>query len=54
MRRRRLVVRVYAFVAALSVAGSVYLILEMDQPYGGLVKISSAPLRAALQQLGQP
>jgi hypothetical protein len=41
-------------VAALSVAGSVYLILEMDQPYGGLVKISSAPLRAALQQLGQP
>jgi len=41
-------------VAALSVAGSVYLILEMDQPYSGLIKISSAPLRAALQQLGQP
>jgi hypothetical protein len=42
------------FVAALSVAGSIYLILEMDQPYSGLVKISSAPLRAALVQLGQP
>ena len=41
-------------VAALSVAGSVYLILEMDQPYSGLIKISSAPLRAALQQLEQP
>ena len=41
-------------VTALSVAGSVYLILEMDQPYSGLIKISSAPLRAALQQLGQP
>jgi type II secretory pathway pseudopilin PulG len=41
-------------VAALSVAGSVYLILEMDQPYSGLIKISSAPLRAALEQLGQP
>ena len=41
-------------VAALSVAGSVYLILEMDQPYSGLIKISSAPLRAAFQQLGQP
>jgi hypothetical protein len=40
-------------VAALSVAGSVYLILEMDQPYSGLIKISSAPLRAALEQLGQ-
>ena len=42
------------FVAALSVAGSVYLILEMDQPYSGLIKISSAPLRTALEKLGQP
>ena len=41
------------FVAALSVAGSIYLILEMDQPYRGLIKISSAPLRIALQELGQ-
>ena len=40
-------------VAALSVAGSIFLILEMDQPYRGLVKISSAPLRTALQELGQ-
>jgi len=42
------------FVAALSVAGSVYLILEMDQPYSGAIKISSAPLRTALEQLGRP
>ena len=42
------------FVAALSVAGSIYLILEMDQPYSGLIKLSSAPLRTALGQLGQP
>jgi hypothetical protein len=42
------------FAAALSVAGSIYLILEMDQPYSGLIKISSAPLRAALEQLGRP
>ena len=41
------------FVAALSVAGSIYLILEMDRPYTGLVKISSAPLRGALEQLGR-
>jgi hypothetical protein len=40
------------FIAALSVAGSLYLILEMDQPYGGLIKISSAPLRTALAELG--
>jgi hypothetical protein len=42
------------FVAALSVAGSIFLILEMDQPYSGLIKISSAPLRTALEQLGRP
>jgi hypothetical protein len=42
------------FVAALSVAGSIYLILEMDQPYSGLIKLSSAPLRTALEQLGRP
>ncbi len=42
------------FVAALSVAGSIYIILEMDQPYGGLIKITSAPVRTALEQLGRP
>jgi hypothetical protein len=42
------------FVCALSVAGSIYLIVEMDQPYGGLIKLSSAPLVTALDQLGQP
>lgn len=41
------------FVAALSVSGAVFLILEMYTPYTGIVEISSAPLRAALAQLGQ-
>jgi len=41
------------FVGALSIAGSLYLIVQMDQPYTGLIKISSAPVRAALDQLGQ-
>ena len=47
-------VAVALVVAALSVAGSIYMILEMDQPYSGPIQISSAPLRAALQQLGRP
>jgi Protein of unknown function (DUF4239) len=38
---------------ALSVAGSTFLILEMDRPLEGLLKISSAPLRYALAHLGQ-
>lgn len=41
-------------LAALSVAGALYLILEMDQPYGGLITISPHPLQAALAQLGKP
>ena len=41
------------FISALSVAGSIYLILDMDRPYSGLIKISSAPLRITLDQLGR-
>jgi hypothetical protein len=40
-------------VAALAVSGAIYLILEMYRPYQGLIQVSSAPLRAALAQLGR-
>jgi len=40
-------------LAALSVAGAVFLILEMYSPYSGLIQISDAPLQAAMAQLGQ-
>ncbi len=40
-------------VCALSVSGAIYLIVELDQPFEGLMRLSSAPLRAALEQLGQ-
>jgi hypothetical protein len=38
---------------ARSVAGSILLILEMDQPFEGLMRISSAPWQHALALLGQ-
>ena len=38
-------------VCALSVSGAIFLILEMDHPFSGMVKISSTPLRVALAQL---
>ena len=41
------------FLTALSVSGAILLILAMYAPYGGLIQISSAPLRAALTQLGK-
>lgn len=51
---RNYVVVAALFVAALSVSGSIFLILEMDQPYSGFIKVRPDPLRSALDQLGRP
>jgi hypothetical protein len=40
------------FVGSFSVAGAILLILEMNQPYGGWIEVSSAPLRGVLAQIG--
>jgi len=40
-------------LCALSVAGSIFLIEEMNRPLQGLMKISSAPMDNALSHLGQ-
>jgi len=40
-------------ICALSAAGSLFLIIELDTPYQGLIKVSSVPLRNALAHLGQ-
>jgi hypothetical protein len=39
------------FVFALSAAGAIYLVLELGQPFAGLMQISSTPLRNALMPL---
>ena len=38
-------------IFALSAAGAIYMILELGQPFAGLMEISSAPLRNALAPL---
>jgi Protein of unknown function (DUF4239) len=40
------------FVCALSASGAIFLILELSQPFEGVMQISSAPLRNALAPLG--
>jgi len=40
-------------IAGLSVSGAILLIVDMYMPFGGLIEISSGPLRATLTQLGQ-
>jgi hypothetical protein len=51
--QRNAVVTAALFVCALSVAGAIFLILEMDRPYEGLIRISDAPLQNALTHMGQ-
>jgi hypothetical protein len=50
---RNIVVFVTLIVCGLSVAGALFLILELDRPFTGLIQISSEPLRNALEQLGR-
>jgi len=40
-------------VAALAVAGSVFLILELGTPFSGLLQITSAPVKTLLEALGR-
>jgi hypothetical protein len=50
---RNLTVFITLFVCALAVSSAVFLILELDQPFEGMMQISSAPLRNARAQLGR-
>ena len=40
-------------VSALAVSGAIFLILELDEPFGGLIGISSEPMLNALHQLAK-
>lgn len=50
---RNATVFVTLLICALAVSSAIFLILELDQPFGGIIQISSAPLRDALEQLGR-
>ena len=49
--RPNLTVMISLLASSLAVCSAIFLILEMYQPYGGLIQVSDAPLRAALEQL---
>src|ERR1700730_3773198 len=44
---------VVLFLCALSVSGAIFLILELYSPFEGLLQVSSAPMRDAVEQLGR-
>jgi Protein of unknown function (DUF4239) len=41
------------FICACSVSAALFLIVEMNRPLDGVIKLSDAPLRKAMQYLGQ-
>jgi len=41
-------------LAALSLASSIFLALELDRPLTGFIAVSSAPMRDALLHITQP
>jgi lipopolysaccharide export LptBFGC system permease protein LptF len=44
---------VVLILCALSASASLYMLLELDNPFGGVISVSSEPLRNALIYLGQ-
>ncbi len=50
--RNALVVAIM-FACALSVSAAIVLIMDLDSPYKGVIRLSSAPLRNALTHIGQ-
>ena len=50
---RNATVLVTLLICALSVSGSIFLMLELNSPFGGAIKISSESMREALTRLGQ-
>ena len=50
---RNMVVTVALLLSSLAVSGATFLILEMDEPLTGLIRISGGPIQEALSRLGQ-
>jgi hypothetical protein len=50
---RNATVVIVLLICALSVSGAIFLILEMNHPMTGFIKVSSAPMLKALEHLGQ-
>jgi hypothetical protein len=50
---RNLTIILFLFAATLSVSGAVFLIQELANPFGGMVRVSGAPLQQVIAYLGK-
>jgi hypothetical protein len=41
-------------LCSLAISSALFLILELDRPFTGMIKISSGPMRSAMEQLSRP
>jgi hypothetical protein len=41
------------FIVALTVSSALFLILELDRPFNGVIAVSSEPMRNVLSHLGR-
>lgn len=47
-------VRIVLFCAALAFSGSIFLVMELEAPYTGILRVSGEPLLQAAEELAQP
>jgi len=40
------------FICALAAAGAIYMMLELNTPFRGIIRISSKPMKEALDEIG--
>ena len=45
---------VIALLCAMAVSGTIFLLLELYDPFGGVMRMSSAPIQTAVDVLAQP
>jgi apolipoprotein N-acyltransferase len=45
---------VVALLCAISVSGTIFLLIELYEPFGGVMRMSHAPLQTAIADLSQP
>jgi len=50
---RNATVVITLFVCALSVSAAIFLIVELDSPFSGMLQISNVPLQNAIAHIGR-
>jgi hypothetical protein len=51
---RHIIMFVVAVLCAMAVSGTIFLIIELYDPFGGVMRMSNAPLQTAVEALSQP